>query len=463
MISKLMDDVLLLILGKVDLLTLMRVSVLSKRWTHLPWLLTQLSIDIKDFLREPYTDLTVDDHIDKAMLSLRDAAKSMLASNRRKCIISRLCILFFLTNSYSSEVGHLVNEVIENGMVKDIELTSGVERFPFDVSNKEMTNHADGINGFFAKYPNISCHLRTLKLYNATFTETDMHNLVGNTCTQLRYLYLFQCDTGLGKSFRIDAPNSKLSKLEFFSCHSRQVEIVCLPKLELLISGYWSSPYLPLTLGNAPCLKLVEIYCSTESYQGAFKLSELLCHTRINKLTLDFLGQKVWLQPEKYQLRPAFSNLRGLSLEGIFVGFGLLWIIALLEVAPSLELLHIEVHDHICRDEKQRLETFGERTNGPWEVSESTTHLPLKELLLEGFNATEEHIAFIGIIMGRASDLQSVILKEQYCKKCTAISKSSTEYKYPKNEQDQVLVVNKLRNRFTSRAKIFFSDNKFSK
>ncbi|OEL22714.1 hypothetical protein BAE44_0016265, partial [Dichanthelium oligosanthes] len=44
--------------------------------------------------------------------------------------------------------------------------------------------------------------------------------------------------------------------------------------------------------------------------------------------------------------------LRGLSLAGIFVGFGLLWIIALLEVAPSIEILHIEVYDHICRDEK---------------------------------------------------------------------------------------------------------------
>ncbi|KAF8685813.1 hypothetical protein HU200_043720 [Digitaria exilis] len=313
-IIKLMDDVLLSILGKVNLMTLMRVSVVSKRWRHLPWLLTQLSIDVKDFLREPYADPTVDYNIEKAMLSLRDAAMSMLASKYRKCIISRLCISFFLTNSNSSVVGHLVTDAIVNGEVKDIELTSGVERIPFDVSDEEMTKH-----------------------------ENDMHNLIGNTCTQLRYLYLFQCDTGLDKSFRIDAPNSKISKLEFFSFHSKQVEIACLPKLEVLISGHWSSPYLPLTLGNVPCLKVVEIYCSAESYQGPFQLSKLLCRTRINKLTLDFLGQKVWLQPEKYQLRSAFSNLTGLSVAGIFVGFGLLWIIALLKVASSLEILHIEV------------------------------------------------------------------------------------------------------------------------
>ena len=98
--------------------------------------------------------------------------------------------------------------------------------------------------------------------------------------------------------------------------------------------------------------------------------------------------------------------MSGLSLAGIFVGFGLLWIVALLEVAPALEILHIEVDDHTCRDEKQMLETFGERTNGSWEVSESATRFPLmKELLLEGFNATEEHVAFVGTIMERASSL----------------------------------------------------------
>ncbi|KAG2644672.1 hypothetical protein PVAP13_2KG375726 [Panicum virgatum] len=463
-ISKLMDDVLLSILEKVSLTTLVRVSALSRRWRRLPPLLTQLSIDVKDFLRKPYADPAVDDHIDRAMLSLRDAARSVLAPGSRRCAVSRLRISLFVTSSYSSEVGHLVNGAMENGMVEGIELTSGVERIPFDVSSEETARHADSVNGFFAKYPSIPCHLRTLRLYNATFTEADMHNLIGNACTQLRYRYLFQCDTGPRKSFRIDAPSSALSKLEFFSCHSKQVEIACLPKLELLISGYWSSPYLPLTLGDVPCLEEVEIFCSAESYQGPFKLSGLLCHTRINRLTLDFLGQKVWLRPEKHQLRSAFSNLSGLSLAGIFVGFGLLWIVALLEVAPALEILHIEVDDHTCRDEKQMLETFGERTNGSWEVSESATRFPLmKELLLEGFNATEEHVAFVGTIMERASSLQSVILKEQYCQKCAAMGESLTQFRYPKNEDEKVAVVNKFRNRFSSRAEIIFSDHKFSK
>ncbi|CAO2178015.1 unnamed protein product [Urochloa humidicola] len=471
MISKLSDDVLILILEKVNLTTAMKASVLSKRWRNFPLLLTQLNIDIKDFFHEPDADPTVDDHIHKAMSSLTEAVRNMLARTRRKSVIAKLSISLFLTNIYSHEIGSIVNEAVENGMVKDIELISGVERLPIDVADDEMVKHADGINSLFGTYPKISCYLRNLVLYNATFCESDLHNLLASTCTELQYLYLFQCDTGINTLFKIDAPNSKLNILEFAYCSWRRVEVVCLPKLEYLILGHWSSPYhLPLTLGFVPCLKEVDIYCATVAYQEQpFKLSELLSGTTcVTTLTLDFLGQKIWLQPEKYQLHSAFSNLRELRLHGIFVGFGLMWTAALLEAAPSLKTLDIEVYDHLCGDDDKEKELFGERTNAPWDVSEfthSSKSLPLKELKLSGFNATEEQIIFIGAVMERASNLWAVVLKEQYCKKCSAISTpiTSGKYRFPSNEDEQEMVVNNLRNRFTSGAQIIFSHHKLPK
>jgi hypothetical protein len=69
---------------------------------------------------------------------------------------------------------------------------------------------------------------------------------------------------------------------------------------------------------------------------------------------------------------------------------------------------------------------YGERTNAPWDVSEFITHssksLPLKELKLSGFSATAEQVEFIGAVMERASNLQVVVLKGQYCKDCSANS-----------------------------------------
>ncbi|CAD6216828.1 unnamed protein product [Miscanthus lutarioriparius] len=156
MISELVDDILLLILENVNLTTSVRAGVLSTRWRHLPWLLRQLSIHIKDFLREPYDhDHPAVDDIEKALSSLTEAVRSMLAPTCRKSVITKLCISFFVTSGYSNEVGHLVNEAIENGIVKDIELTCGVQMMPTTLSEEDMANHADGVIIFFRNYPNI--------------------------------------------------------------------------------------------------------------------------------------------------------------------------------------------------------------------------------------------------------------------------------------------------------------------
>ncbi|KAJ1275753.1 hypothetical protein BS78_05G160500 [Paspalum vaginatum] len=457
MISNLFDDVLLFILGKVNLMTAMRASVLSTRWRHLPWSLSELNIDMKDFLHEPCADPTVADHIDRAMASLTGALRNMLSPSWRKTAITRLRISFIISNSYSSEIGYLVNEVIENGMLKVLELTSGVERLPGDDDiDEEMVKHANGVNSFFGNYPNISHCLTRLLLFHATFAESDLHNLIANVCTELRYLYLFRCETGFQSIFKIDAPNSKLNVLEFAQCCFAQVELLCLPNLEELICGNWLCKSLPLTLGrHVPCLKEVEIYSVMRSHQEQFKLSELLCGiTCINSLSLGFLGQKIWLLPEKYQLLSAFRNLKELYIYDIFVGFGLLWTIALLEAAASLEILEVE------RDQIRQF--CAERSNAPWEVSEFAypKNLALKELKIIGFNASEEHIVFIGAVMDRASNLQSVALEDKCCKDCDAISTASVKCRFPKNEDEQEAIVNNLRNRFSSSAKIIFSDKK---
>jgi hypothetical protein len=87
-------------------------------------------------------------------------------------------------------------------------------------------------------------------------------------------------------------------------------------------------------------------------------------------------------------------------------------------------------------------------------------HLPLKEPEIICFNASEEHIVFIGAVMERASNLQSVVLKDKCCEECEATSTASVKRKFPDSEDEQELVVNKLRDRFSSRAQIIFSDSK---
>ena len=57
---------------------------------------------------------------------------------------------------------------------------------------------------------------------------------------------------------------------------------------------------------------------------------------------------QLWIKPEGKQLCTAFKKLRKLSLHGIFVEFDLLWMIVLLEAAPSVEIFDIEVLLFAC-------------------------------------------------------------------------------------------------------------------
>uniref|UniRef100_A0A453DH91 Uncharacterized protein n=1 Tax=Aegilops tauschii subsp. strangulata TaxID=200361 RepID=A0A453DH91_AEGTS len=54
-------------------------------------------------------------------------------------------------------------------------------------------------------------------------------------------------------------------------------------------------------------------------------------------------SSELWIQPESRQLRAAFSKLKKLSIQGIYVEFDLLWTINLLEAAPTVEIFGVEV------------------------------------------------------------------------------------------------------------------------
>lgn len=44
---------------------------------------------------------------------------------------------------------------------------------------------------------------------------------------------------------------------------------------------------------------------------------------------------------------------------------------------------------------------YGERTNAPWETCVRCVELPLKELWIDGFSATDDHITFVGAVMNK--------------------------------------------------------------
>ncbi|KAM3280024.1 hypothetical protein ACQJBY_047053 [Aegilops geniculata] len=452
------DDILLSILGRVSSLVATRTSVLSTRWRHLPWLLPEVSINVQDFLSAPRADPIEENDMEQAMASLTKATRSLLNKQQRESTISSLHLNLYLINTFLCEVGPLIGDAIDSGLLKDLDLSVLDETDALARTEEDMLQRAQEIDSFFSAYPSVLHCLTKLFLKNVGFDKLDMHHVLFDCCKQLQHLSLFHCDTGSYSLFKIDAPDSKLCVLEIEKCRFVRIDLVCLPKLEKFSCETWVSEYAPVTFGFVPSLGDLELSCGSNCQQREFKLSELLYGvTSIHTLTLDFQGENLWLQPEMEELRTAFRKLRKLFVRGIFVEFDILWTAAFLVAAPSIEMLHIEVWEHTCDVGEARLDSYHERTNPQWEMhlDSSSESMLLKELEFAGFKSLEQQFAFIRSILERSPNLQKIILRdEEQCDDCDAL-KVPRPSRFPTKKDEQEMVVKQIRDGMFS-PEIFF-------
>ncbi|PNT73823.1 hypothetical protein BRADI_1g02187v3, partial [Brachypodium distachyon] len=399
-LSMLTDDILLSILGKVNVRTAARTSVLSTRWRNLPLLLPELSIPVKHFLSDP---IKAND-MKKAMVSLTKATRSFLSESRKGFTISRLHLKLYLIDTFLCDIGPLVGDAIDRGLLKDLDLAILDET---DLLEEDMLLRAQKIEGFFVAYPSVLHCLTKLTLRNVSFEDLDMHHVLFDCCKQLKHLSLCHCDTGPSSFFKIDAPNSKVSFLELNACRFERLDVICLPKLEKLTWNTWVSHYAPLAFGFLPSLGELELSCAAICDQYEFKLSELLHGaTGIHTLTLDSQGENLWMQPVMKQLCTAFNKLRKLAVRGIFVEFDILWTTAFLVAAPTIEILQIDV-----------------------------MYLPFSPSL-------EQQYKFIRSMLQRSPNLQKIVLKgDQQCRWCDAVDAPPHPSKFPKKDEQEIVAM----------------------
>jgi hypothetical protein len=293
-LSELTDDILLSILAKVDLATAARTSLLSKRWTDLPWLLSELNLHVRDFLPAPCTDPIEAQHMGRAMASLAKAARSFLACRGSKRTIARLTLKVYMTGNRSRDIGLLVSDAIIREMVKELHIAIVDEKAPHDCENKDMRRQARRVHGFLSAYPSVLGCLTRLHLQNARFAKLDIHHFLFDCCRELQHLSIDHCYTGDYSVWQINAPNSKLRILElYFPCWKR-LEVLCLPKLERLCWEGWFYFHAPLHFGIVPALTELFLLNPATPCQIGFSLAEVLHGTtNLNTLTINFVGEKV--------------------------------------------------------------------------------------------------------------------------------------------------------------------------
>ncbi|KAK3159394.1 hypothetical protein QOZ80_2AG0149580 [Eleusine coracana subsp. coracana] len=141
-----------------------------------------------------------------------------------------------------------------------------------------------------------------------------------------------------------------------------------------------------------------------------WRLSEILVDTaaQIQTLTCGFhQGNKIWLQPE-HPRELMLSGLKKLHLTDISPGCNLSWTLFLLEAAPLLESLNIQIFDHICTADRRRKRDLN--TKLKWQPSPGFMHRNLKKLTFNRAFHFYKDLRFAKLIMELTVNLEALTM-----------------------------------------------------
>ncbi|CAL4967508.1 unnamed protein product [Urochloa decumbens] len=466
-ISGLPDDVLLDILGRLvtagDARAVARTSTLSRRWRSLPWPdIHTVFLDVGNFLRSDGDEPPPRQHARRrkrrrpvwkqnqhdATAALTGALARFLAAPASRRVVGTLRLRLILTRrGYVRRIGELVGAAAATGAVRGVELELAAE-----TEARAAPCYGERFGQFRRDCPGAFRSLTKLTLRGLWFHDMAELNGLVRGCDALAFLSLTSCGVAFPKpslppamdgggeatrrpALTIDAPWSRVQVLLCDLCHFGGVELVQAPALAGLryradvLEGFDSAA---ISIGCAPSLKCLYI----SQHQGEessvrLKLTELLANVggQLERLILAFQNGKIWLQPGcSKQLRAALRGLKYLNLTNISPGCDLSWATFLLEAAPFLEILAIDICNHIC------LNTWHQKGDEDaslvaWEQPSSDfRHHHLKQLYFKRAFHVEKDLLFARLVMGLAVNLQAVTLgvKSLQCPGCI-----DAQRKYP--------------------------------
>uniref|UniRef100_M8B7B7 Uncharacterized protein n=1 Tax=Aegilops tauschii TaxID=37682 RepID=M8B7B7_AEGTA len=164
-------------------------------------------------------------------------------------------------------------------------------------------------------------------------------------------------------------------------------------------------------------LSLTNAYHSSNNH----KLSQLLVNVpSISDLHLDFLSEKIWVQPECRKLvAPVLSKLRLVNLNNLPEECDISWTLFFLEAAPSVEELSITIWDHKCQMESQKSRSM--KTDVKWEPSTPDfKHKNLAKLTIYGFQSDDNFMEYVRRAIQAVVNIKEVSLHDRkVCKLCT--------------------------------------------
>ncbi|CAM0943230.1 unnamed protein product [Alopecurus aequalis] len=461
-LNKLPDDILVTILERLHVRDATRASVLSRRWRHLPAMLSSLNIDLYDFHEfHPEDRPTIcDDEIARVNAATVEATKSILANrDSDRNTIRSLQVSFFLKDDDAISIGRAVGHTMATRNVEMAEFTVLTEKEGDYNVDDDFVRNGRQFMSFFEACPIAFGGLTSLRLESLTFGELDISNVL-TVCKRLKYLRLVHCES---ESWPLLVQHLQLSELAIVECSFVGVELSSLPKLTRMTFTGWTSLDDELYLGYVPLLEALSLCNVCLSSHEMVNLSKFLVGTSLRDLKLGFECEKIWVQPECRQAS-VFNKLRSVYLDEIPEGYDLTWTLSILEVAPKLKELYLTVWDHLCKmqtdDEDRQALSYSENKGIDWESSTSNfRHNNLATLVIFGFHHEDYMVKYVRRVMEAAMNLEDVFLwPRRTCRECN--DNPPKPCKFPFTEPEKCLLGTRISFGLQSSATVHFSTGK---
>ncbi|CAN6341084.1 unnamed protein product [Urochloa humidicola] len=437
-LSALTDDLLLLILQRVDTRTTLGTATISKRWAGLPRCLDALDFRVSDILQARYYECirihgeaahflyfvnfninraTIERYERRAMRAMVSSINNFLDADDDRDMgglcprsVQTLWLEFFVTHC-SSSINGLIAKAADSWGVEDLEVSAkstfqqqDAHRFP----HHGLCNNPHKSQLRSLKLA--ACYIPPLKGFHVLSslvlqdlpksTPTAAYEAIFTLCPQLQTLHLKSCILNQGV-VAVHAPKSKIKQLIMEDCWFGLIKLYTLPMLENLAVvksnvSYNLSSFPYLTHFNITFRRGI-LKTRFISVKNDHDLNEYLGGTPgITNLIVRFTGYDRWFKPWSPLL---FPKLRRLLVADVPSSWDVSWPRLLIEAAPCLESLHI----HIAQWEEEP------RDDISWQSPEFC-HNQLKELVIIGFQGTERQIYFVNFVIKVSISLQLVSL-----------------------------------------------------
>ncbi|XBI95823.1 hypothetical protein VPH35_032207 [Triticum aestivum] len=385
-ISALPDDLLLLILRRVDTRSALGTALLSRRWSRLPPELPALDFNVFDSVLANLMR-----YERRAMRALTSFIQSrlLLDAPRR---LRRLRLQFFSADNSSGLINRLVVKAIDDWGVSSLEAVAT----PF--YTQPVAAHAFPGHGLCerprasrlwklklagcAALPPLHEHGALTKLVLQDMPESvpvAAYEAVLASCPQLQVLHLVCCVCRGTEVLTVDAPMSRIRELVVDRCEFlKTIRMAALPGLEKLASLGTRVSF--ESAASFPRLSQCNLAWFSDA-QPTRTVLDFIGRTRtpdIASLIIRFTGPERWIAPWSHPSSSLLPNLTRLLVADVPSSWDVSWPRLLLEAAPSLETLHI--HVAACAKEP-----------GDDEISWGAAvprHHGLKEFVMVGFEGT---------------------------------------------------------------------------